>query len=365
MRGADITGRSLPHRPLAAPQLPQATSFIRGARFLPCAPPAHQIHDCKVERRNSVYSGVGRRLRFITDRPLVEITARTVHGRFLLKPSPGLREIFLGIVARAAERYAVEVHAFVVVSSHLHFLATPRDARELASFMCYLLTNLSKEAGRLHRWRGPLFERRYQAIPVSNEEEAQCGRLRYLLSHGCKEGLVARVREWPGAHCADGLLTGKPCDGVWFDRRQQWLAWLRGEDHAQNAFATPHTLTLAPLPCWRHLPAEVRQQRVAEMVSTIEEQAAARHRAEGGKPLGIAAILRQDPHHHPLKLDRSPAVLFHTASKQMRAEMRASYVSFVAAFRAAAERLRSGCRDVVFPRGCFPPPLPFCRTGFG
>ena len=145
---------------------------------------------------------MSRRLRFIADRPLVEITARTLQGRFLLKPSPGLREIFLGILARAAERYDVAVHAFVVLSSHLHLLVTPRDARELAAFMGYTLTNLSKEAGRLHRWRGPLFQRRYQAIVVSNEDEAQIGRLRYLLSHGCKEGLVAKVRQWPGAHCA-------------------------------------------------------------------------------------------------------------------------------------------------------------------
>jgi hypothetical protein len=52
---------------------------------------------------------VGRRLRFFPDRPLVEVTARTLQGRFLLKPSPGLREIFVGILARAAALCDVEV----------------------------------------------------------------------------------------------------------------------------------------------------------------------------------------------------------------------------------------------------------------
>jgi len=61
---------------------------------------------------------VGRRLRYLPGRPLVEVTARTLQGRFLLKPSAGLREIFVGILARAAERYDVEVHAFVVLMSH-------------------------------------------------------------------------------------------------------------------------------------------------------------------------------------------------------------------------------------------------------
>jgi hypothetical protein len=93
--------------------------------------------------------------------------------------------------------------------------------------MCYLLTNLSKEAGRLHHWRGPLFQRRYQAIPVSSEEDAQTGRLRYILSHGCKEGLVAKVCQWPGAHCAHSLATGEPSAGVWFDRHQ-WRGLPRG-----------------------------------------------------------------------------------------------------------------------------------------
>jgi hypothetical protein len=69
--------------------------------------------------------------------------------------------------------------------------------------------------------------------------------LRYLLAYGCKEGLVAELRDWPGAHCADSLVTGTACEGVWFDRRQEWLAWLRGDDPAPGAFATHHQLALA------------------------------------------------------------------------------------------------------------------------
>ncbi|MFL6260879.1 MAG: hypothetical protein ACJ76Y_14315 [Thermoanaerobaculia bacterium] len=36
-----------------------------------------------------------------------------------------------------------------------------------------------------------------------------------------------------------------------------------------------------------------------------------------------------------------------------------AYALFVAAYRAAAEKLRAGIRDVVFPQGSFPPPMPF------
>jgi REP element-mobilizing transposase RayT len=306
---------------------------------------------------------VGRRLRYFPDRPLVEVTTRTLQGRFLLRPSPGLREIFVGILARAAALYEVEVHAFVCLSNHWHALLTPKDARELARFCCYVNTNLSKEAGRLHRWSGPLLQRRYQAIPVSAEEEAQVGRLRYLLAHGCKEGLVAMLRDWPGPHCADALTTGETCAGIWFDRHQEWLGRVRGEEKPPHGFCTNHQLALAPLPCWRHLPRLEVQRRIAMMVAEIESEAAARHRADGGKPLGRAGILRQDPQDRPASSSRSPAPLVHAASKCARREIRIVYYLFVAAFRAAAERLKLGCRDAVFPDGCFPPPLPFCRSG--
>lgn len=159
------------------------------------------------------------------------------------------------------------------------------------------------------------------------------------------------------------MPPGEACAGVWFDRHQQWLARLRGEDHTADAFVTFHQLTLAPLPCWRHLSPQAIQRRVAEMVADVEREATERHRTEGGKPLGAAGILRQDPHDHPAQSARSPATFVHAASKRARIELRAAYFSFLAAFRIAAERLRSGCRDVVFPHGCFPPPLPFCRSG--
>jgi REP element-mobilizing transposase RayT len=306
---------------------------------------------------------VARRLRFVPEQALVEVTARTVQRRFLLRPTAGLREIFVGILARAAALYDVDIHAFVVLSTHLHCLLTPATAHDLAGFMRYLLTNLSKEAGRLHRWRGALFERRYQAILVTDEELAQAGRLRYLLAHGVKESLVDRVGDWPGAHCAESLATGSPCTGVWFDRRREWVARERGEEHTPDAFATHYQLALEPLPCWRHLPPERVRELVAAMVAEIEQQAAARHHAEGTQPLGITGVLRQNPHRHPPRAARSPAILVHAATRKARRALIAAYHDFVGAFREAAARLAGGCHDVVFPDGSFPPPLPFCRSG--
>jgi hypothetical protein len=57
----------------------------------------------------------------------------------------------------------------------------------------------------------------------------------------------------------------------------------------------------------------------------------------------------------PETLKKSPAPLFHAASRKIRRELYEGYEHFLAAFRDAAARLRAGEADDVFPSGSFPP----------
>ena len=57
-------------------------------------------------------------------------------------------------------------------------------------FLQHLACNISKEiGGRIRDWRGPMWERRYDGIVVSDEPEAQWKSLKYHLSNSVKEGL--------------------------------------------------------------------------------------------------------------------------------------------------------------------------------
>ena len=302
---------------------------------------------------------MARRLRFIPEGgALVEVTCRTMQGRFLLKPSDELKSIIIGVLARAQRLYPVELHAFVFLSNHYHLLLSVDDAPRLARFMNFLNSNLAREAGRLHGWREKFWGRRYQAIVISQEEAAQIDRLRYLLSHGCKEGLVARPREWPGAHCVEALLEGLPLRGLWFDRTQEYAARARREEFDRFAYASPETVRLEPVPCWQHLPEERLRSRVAELVLQIETETADRHAKKETRPLGIIAVLAQNPHDKPLRSKKALAPAFHAASKAARRELVEAYRWFVGAYREAAEKLRQGDFKVGFPAGSFPPRLP-------
>ena len=119
----------------------------------------------------------------------------------------------------------------------------------------------------------------------------------------------------------------------------------------------------ARVPCWRHLSPEQYRSRMAGLVETITVEAEVRRKETGMQPLGPDAILAQDPFAQPLKTKRSFAPRAHAFSREMRKTMYKAYAGFVAAFREAAERLRGGDRMARFPKGSFPPGLPFVRGG--
>ena len=287
------------------------------------------------------------------------MTCRTIHGRYLLTPTKLLRSIALGVLGRAQRLYPVELHAFVFMSNHYHLLLSVRDAHQLACFMNYLNSNLAREAGRIHRWREKFWGRRYQAIVVSPEEKAQVGRLRYILSHGCKENLVARPRDWPGANSVRALVEGRTPGGLWFDRTRESRARARGQAVTSRVYASRETIRLVRLPCWSHLSEASYRASVDELVSQVESDTAERHSQQNTRPLGVKAIISQSATERPERPKREPAPDFHTATKACHREFLEAYRWFANIYREATRKLQTGDLNVIFPPGSFPPRLPF------
>jgi len=117
-----------------------------------------------------------------------------------------------------------------------------------------------------------------------------------------------------------------------------------------------------PLPCWAHVSPEHYRARVRDMVKEIEREARATQARRGRAPLGSRRILRQHPHERPAQPERSPAPRCHAATRAARINFLREYAEFHAAFRQAAEDLKSGIRRPEFPASSFPPGLPYVRN---
>jgi REP element-mobilizing transposase RayT len=302
---------------------------------------------------------MGRRLRFIPpDGSLVEITNRTIQGRHLLRPSVDLNRLLVGVLGRAQRLFGVRLHALVVLSNHYHLLLTVESATQLAGFVGYFQGNLAKEAGRLHRWRGPFWHRRYQHVLVSDEEAAQVARLRYILTNSCKEDLVSNPLEWPGVSSLRALLFGERLEGTWIDRTQEHRSPTASRLQDLSRFSEKEQVEFEPLPCWSDLQPTIMRKWISNLVSEIETETLERHRVQGSRPLGRQGVLRQDPHSKPKRSKWSPAPLVHCVSSEVRTLIHEAYSSFVQAFREAAEILTAKGLLDKFPEGAFPPPIP-------
>jgi hypothetical protein len=304
---------------------------------------------------------MARRLRYFEPGSLIEVTTRTLRAFLRLKPNARRRKIILGVLGRAQEKFDLEIQLFVFLSNHYHLLCRPKDPQQLARAMCFINSNLARELGRLDGGGGILWCRRYQAIPVSDEPAAQAARFHYLLSHGCKEGLVLTPADWPGVHCVHALLNGDPLEGVWYDRSREYEARRQGIEPDPDAFATVYRVQLSPLPCWRDLSAEQRRERVLELIAEIEADARRRRAETGRDPVGAARIQAQHPLARPARSKRSPAPLVHAATRAARRAFLDAYRIFVGAYRQAAEKLRRGDLSARFPDFSFPPAQPFAR----
>jgi hypothetical protein len=319
-------------------------------------------------------AGMPHPIRVVFPRVVYEFSARTIQGRFLLRPGPEANELILGVLGRALDLFpAVRLHAIAFLSNHYHGLASSDDPELLSAFRGYLNSNLARELGRLHQWSGPFWGQRSHVAPVL-DDAAMVERLHYVLSQGTKEGLVASPREVPWVSSLPAML-GAPLEGVWFARNAEYEDRRAGRLYERYTHATRYPVPIAPLPCWANLSEAERASKIESLVARIEKEGRLRRAATGRGVLGVAAILAEEPHAGTGKLRRSPAPLCHTTEPSRWLAYRRFIRSVVADFRAAAaalkERAARGWRAITardrpprvpdFPPGTFPPRLPFVR----
>jgi REP element-mobilizing transposase RayT len=295
---------------------------------------------------------MGRRLRFFQGDGFYFVTARTFQARLLLRPDSHGRtnDVLGGVLARAALLYGIEVYAFVAASNHVHLLCRARDGA-LARFMQYFLGNASKKVGPLVGWDGQLWERRYAVEPVL-DDAAMEGRLRYILAHGVKEGLVRSPREWPGLSCLPQLLGAARRVFHFFRWTRRWKggSLVEGaEDRYSKSWSEEVVLELSPLPHWASLGPAQRRAKIEVMLKDIEQE----HQAT--TKLGLSGVLRQNPMGRPAKPKRTPEPWCHASDPAVRQAFREAYRSFAAAFATASARFRSGELTAHFPPLAFKP----------
>ena len=103
---------------------------------------------------------------------------------------------FLARLREAAKQYKVAIHAYVLMTNHVHLLATPSDAEGLARMMQWVgrfyVPYFNQKYGRV----GTLWQGRYRATVIDSERSfmlCSC----YIDQNPVRAGIVATAGEYP------------------------------------------------------------------------------------------------------------------------------------------------------------------------
>ena len=270
------------------------------------------------------------------------ITRRCAQRQFLLKPSPVVIAVFKFVLAVAAARYGILLHAVCVLSNHFHIVLTDPKAQlpRFEQFLDSLVARaLNAFYGRFEHFWGP---GSYSAVRLETPEDL-LDKVVYTLANPVAAGLVPRGKQWPGVW-SDPSQIGKGSEVV-----------ERPESFFKPDGSTPDSERLVFVAPAGFESAEAFRRALQAALEERERSVRAERKAKGLGFLGARKVLAQRhtdvPRTEAPRGGLNPRVA--ARDKWRRIEALRRLVSFLEDYREALGKLRSGIRDVVFPAGTY------------
>ncbi len=270
------------------------------------------------------------------------VSRRCTQREFLLKPSALTNLIFKFVLAVAAARYGVLIHAVCVMSNHLHLVLTDPRAN-LPDFSRLLDGVVAKALNALHgRWEYFWAPSTYSAVALVSPEDI-IEKVAYTLANPASAGLVEHGSEWPGVW-SDPRAVGQP--GEIIERPAHYFA-------KDGSMPERQELVFSAPPGFESV--EAFRAQVLARVHQLEQAAAAERNATGVSVLGAHRVLKQRHTDRPAPGEPRRVLNPRVASrdKWKRIEALGRLVSFLERHREALMRFCRGERNVVFPRGTY------------
>lgn len=270
------------------------------------------------------------------------VTRRCSERRFFLRPGPATNAIFQFVLALAAKRYGVLVHAYCVLSNHYHLLVTDPGA-QLPAFAQYIdaLVARAVNASIGHFEGFWASGTSYSAVEPATGDDVLAKAV-YVLANPVAAGLVETGAEWPGLWSSPELLGATPV----VVRRPK--VFFREDGYL------PATVELALTPPPGFSAEEFRDQ-LGHALASRERQLRRDFAEEGRSYLGVAKVLAQEVWARPAsggpRFSLSPRVA--SRDKWKRLEAIGLLREFLAEYRRAWTALRAGVAGVVFPAGTY------------
>lgn len=267
------------------------------------------------------------------------VTRRCTQRQFLLRPSKHTNDTFRFVLAVAAHRYGMQVHAFCVMSTHYHLVVTDPHAR-LPEFQQMLHALVARALNSwFGRWESFWAPSSYSAVRLMSPADV-VDKVAYVLANPVSAALVRKGHMWPGAwsnpdRMGDGAVEVSRPSGF-FAAKGSLPATAQLELTAPEGFASA---------------AEFRE-RVALALAEREKEA---ERRVGNGFKGVKWVLSRKHTTRPASRDPrrnlNPRIAARDPEKRIAAL--AELAEFARSYRRAWLARRAGETGVVFPAGTY------------
>lgn len=269
------------------------------------------------------------------------VTRRCAQRQFLLRPCAETNAIFLYVLAVAARRFGVQVHAFCVLSNHFHLVVTDPEAR-LPAFEQYLDSLVARAVNAsLGRWESFWAPASYSAVALSTPAEV-LEKTAYVLANPVAAGLVRRGRDWPGLWSSPEQIGGLPL----IQNRPATFFSATGlmPERAELALAVPAGFQSA----------DDFRTRLLDALALLEHRTCDEFASLKRGFLGVTRVLSQSPRTGPVAVEPRRKLNPRVAArdKWKRIETLARLVEFLQQYREAWVARRAG-KHATFPRGTY------------
>jgi len=140
------------------------------------------------------------------------------------------RRAYLEILARQSAAHGMKIHAYCLMTNHIHIVATPerQDSLALALGKTHLI--YTQHINRLHKRSGHLWQNRFYSCPV--QDDALPPVMRYVENNPVRARLARRAwqYEWSSAAAHTGAqdAAGILCLDAWrkLATPESWKAYL-------------------------------------------------------------------------------------------------------------------------------------------
>jgi len=265
------------------------------------------------------------------------VTRRCLNRMLMLRPSAVVTQVFAYVLARAAKRTGVQVHAFCVLSNHYHLVVTDPHAR-LPEFAQYLDAFVARATNALlGRWEQFWGGHSYSAVALGSAEDI-ISKVAYTLANPVAGGLVEAGHLWPGLWSMPakfGTTERVRRPDHFFDRKGQQPEWEDLELIVPEGFRSA---------------ADFRAQAQSEL--SRQEQVA---REEKKAFLGAQRVLAQSPQARPRPGEPRRCLSPRVAARDRwrRMELLQRLKTFLTDYAEALRIWREGRVEPVFPAGTY------------